>query len=178
MRVELIQRAANVLFDVPDEMHEEIITLIDAVTKDAEPQAPNLGAAFGEWCWLLYTVEGDVIGVLDVGCARCDTLTADQAAVWPSGMGRAPLISCGETMTTTGPAVIERPGCRRPRLRSSAKRSEHSSTTTPKTRSSATASADGPQPCFVPDWSSGLMLPDRFRMRRADGCGFGGQGAS
>ncbi|MFI2205612.1 hypothetical protein ACH47Z_33525 [Streptomyces sp. NPDC020192] len=75
MRVELIQRAADVLFDVPDETHEEIITLIDAVTEDAElhdaeTQAPSLSAAFGDWCWLVYTVQGDVIEVLDVGCAR------------------------------------------------------------------------------------------------------------
>ncbi|MCX5181293.1 hypothetical protein [Streptomyces sp. NBC_00268] len=70
MRVELIQRAANVLFGVPNEMHEEIIALIDAITKDAETQAPDLAAAFGEWCWLVYTVHGDVIEVLDVGCAR------------------------------------------------------------------------------------------------------------
>ncbi|MFF0133773.1 hypothetical protein ACFYTG_50450 [Streptomyces mirabilis] len=69
MRVELIQPAANVLFDVPDETHEEIITLIDAVTKDAQTNAPDLAAAFGEWCWLVYTVHGDVIEVLDVGCA-------------------------------------------------------------------------------------------------------------
>ncbi|MGX5186043.1 hypothetical protein ACWKT5_25405 [Streptomyces avermitilis] len=70
MRVELIQPAANVLFDVPDEMHEEIIALIDAVTEDAETRALDLGAAFSEWCWLVYTVHGDVIEVLDVGCAR------------------------------------------------------------------------------------------------------------
>ncbi|WBO61833.1 hypothetical protein [Streptomyces camelliae] len=70
MRVELIQQAADVLFDVPDETHEEIITLIDAVTRDSETSAPNLAAAFGEWCWLVYTVHGDVIEVLDVGCAR------------------------------------------------------------------------------------------------------------
>ncbi|MEU6090714.1 hypothetical protein ABZ865_28685 [Streptomyces sp. NPDC047085] len=70
MRVELIQRAANVLFDVPDEMHEEIIMLIDGVTKDSEAHMPDLAAAFGEWCWLVYSVHGDVIEVLDVGCAR------------------------------------------------------------------------------------------------------------
>lgn len=70
MRVELIQRAASVLFDVPDETHEEIITLIDAVTQDAVIQDADLAAAFGEWCWLVYTVHGDVIEVLDVGCAR------------------------------------------------------------------------------------------------------------
>ncbi|MBC2906799.1 hypothetical protein [Streptomyces cupreus] len=70
MRVELIQRAANVLLDVPDEMHEEIMTLIDAITEDTETQAPDLAGAFGEWCWLVYTVHGDVIEVLDVGCAR------------------------------------------------------------------------------------------------------------
>ena len=34
MRVELIQRAANVLFDVPDDMHEEIVALITAVAQD------------------------------------------------------------------------------------------------------------------------------------------------
>ncbi|MEU6593958.1 hypothetical protein ABZ923_32905 [Streptomyces sp. NPDC046881] len=66
----MIQRAADVLFDVPDEMHAEIITLIDAVTRDALTRAPELAAAFGEWCWLVYTVHGDVVEVLDVGCAR------------------------------------------------------------------------------------------------------------
>ncbi|MFD8805770.1 hypothetical protein [Streptomyces sp. NPDC059597] len=70
MRVELIPQAANVLFGVPDEMHAEIITLIDAVTKDAESEPPELAAAFGEWCWLVYSVHGEVIEVLDVGCAR------------------------------------------------------------------------------------------------------------
>ncbi|OIJ98506.1 hypothetical protein [Streptomyces monashensis] len=70
MRVELIQPAANVLFDVPDETHAEIIALIDAVTEDAETRSPSLAAAFGEWCWLVYSVHGDVIEVLDVGCAR------------------------------------------------------------------------------------------------------------
>lgn len=70
MRIEMIQRAANVLFDVPDDTHEEIITLIDAVTRDSRTHAPDLAAAFGEWCWLVYTVHGDVIEVLDVGCAR------------------------------------------------------------------------------------------------------------
>ncbi|MGW1507082.1 hypothetical protein ACWCQW_53420 [Streptomyces mirabilis] len=70
MRVELIPPAASVLFDVPDEMHEEIIALIDAITEDAEMRAPDLVAAFREWCWLVYTVHGDVIEVLDVGCAH------------------------------------------------------------------------------------------------------------
>ncbi|MER6981983.1 hypothetical protein [Streptomyces carpinensis] len=70
MKVELIQRAADVLFDVRDEMHEEIITLIDAVTHDTGTQAPDLAAVFGNWCWLVYTVHGDVVEVLDVGCAQ------------------------------------------------------------------------------------------------------------
>lgn len=70
MRVELIQPAVNALFCVPDETHEEIIALISAVAKDAQTRAPDLAAAFGEWCWLVYTVHGDVIEVLDVGCAR------------------------------------------------------------------------------------------------------------
>ncbi|MBX7555223.1 hypothetical protein K1Y78_46795 [Streptomyces sp. tea 10] len=70
MRIELIQPAANVLFDMPDETHEEIIALIDAVAEGAETRAPELAAAFGEWCWLVYTVHGDVVEVLDVGCAR------------------------------------------------------------------------------------------------------------
>ncbi|MEV5548424.1 hypothetical protein AB0L35_20235 [Streptomyces sp. NPDC052309] len=70
MRVELIQRAADVLFDVPEETHGEIITLIDAITEDTVTRAPDLAAAFGAWCWLVYTVHGDVIEVLDVGCAR------------------------------------------------------------------------------------------------------------
>ncbi|WP_244189661.1 hypothetical protein [Streptomyces incarnatus] len=66
----MIQRAANVLFDVPNEMHEEIIMLITAVTDDDETRAPDLAAAFGEWCWLVYTIRDDVVEVLDVGCAR------------------------------------------------------------------------------------------------------------
>ncbi|MDR3080088.1 MAG: hypothetical protein LBV60_04035 [Streptomyces sp.] len=70
MKVELIQRAADVLFDVPDDVHEEIIKLIDAVARDPEAQVPDLAAAFGEWCWLVYIIQGDVIEVLDVGCAR------------------------------------------------------------------------------------------------------------
>lgn len=70
MHVELIQRAADVIFDVPDLAHEEIVMLIDAVAQDTETQAPELAAAFGEWCWLVYTVQGDLIEVLDVGCAR------------------------------------------------------------------------------------------------------------
>ncbi|MFE9976604.1 hypothetical protein ACFYRD_39395 [Streptomyces hirsutus] len=70
MKVELIQPAAGVLFDLPDDTHEEIITLITAVAQDPEVQVPELAAAFGEWCWLVYTVRGDVIEVLDVGCAR------------------------------------------------------------------------------------------------------------
>ncbi|MFE2707186.1 hypothetical protein ACFXI6_42245 [Streptomyces mirabilis] len=70
MRVELIQPAASVVFDVPDEMHEEIIALIDAVTEDAEIRAPDQAASFGEWWWLVYTVHGDVIEALDVGCAQ------------------------------------------------------------------------------------------------------------
>lgn len=70
MKVEMIQRAANVLFDVPDDVHEEIIMLIVAVAEDPRTHMPDVAAAFGEWCWLVYTSHGDVIEVLDVGCAR------------------------------------------------------------------------------------------------------------
>lgn len=70
MKVELVQRAANALFDVPDTVHEEIIALIAAVAEDPMIQVSDLAAAFGEWCWLVYTLHGDVIEVLDVGCAR------------------------------------------------------------------------------------------------------------
>ncbi|KUM69944.1 hypothetical protein J7F01_23135 [Streptomyces sp. ISL-22] len=70
MKVEIIQRAANVLFEVPDEVHEEIIMLIRAVAADQKTQVSDLAAAFGDWCWLVYTRHGEVIEVLDVGCAR------------------------------------------------------------------------------------------------------------
>ncbi|WP_367325796.1 hypothetical protein [Streptomyces sp. HUAS ZL42] len=70
MRVELVPRAANALFAVPDEVHEEIITLIEAVAGDSTTEAPDLAATFGEWCWLVHTRHGDVVEVLDVGCAR------------------------------------------------------------------------------------------------------------
>lgn len=70
MRVELVQPAASVLFGVPNDMHEEIIALIDAVAKAPQAHVSGLAAAFGEWCWLVYTAHDDVIEVLDVGCAR------------------------------------------------------------------------------------------------------------
>ncbi|QIJ66084.1 hypothetical protein [Streptomyces sp. JB150] len=70
MRVELIELAANVLFDVPEDMHQEIIALITAVAEDPAAQLPGMSAAFGEWCWLVYTAHPDVIEVLDAGCAR------------------------------------------------------------------------------------------------------------
>jgi hypothetical protein len=70
MRVELVQQAANALFDVPDDVHEEIIALIAAVAEDSKTRAPDLAAAFGDWCWLVYTTHGEVVEVLDVGCAR------------------------------------------------------------------------------------------------------------
>jgi hypothetical protein len=70
MKVEMIQRAANVLFEVPYEVHEEIIALISAVAADQEARVSDLAAVFGDWCWLVYTRHGDVIEVLDVGCAR------------------------------------------------------------------------------------------------------------
>ncbi|MEU1692514.1 hypothetical protein [Streptomyces hirsutus] len=70
MRIEMIQRAAAALFEIPDEVHEEIITLIEAVAGDSTTELPDLAAAFGEWCWLVYTRHGEVVEVLDVGCAR------------------------------------------------------------------------------------------------------------
>ncbi|WP_406723850.1 hypothetical protein WJ438_03070 [Streptomyces sp. GD-15H] len=70
MRIELVQPAASVLFEVPNDMHEEIVALIDAVAKTPQAQVSDLAAAFGEWCWLVYTTHDDVIEVLDVGCAR------------------------------------------------------------------------------------------------------------
>ena len=68
MRVEMIQLAADVLFDVPGEVHQEIIMLIGAVSEAPKPQASALAAAFGDSCWLVYTVRGDVVEILDVGC--------------------------------------------------------------------------------------------------------------
>lgn len=67
----MIQSAADVLFDVPEEMNAEIIALIDAITRDALTRTEDMvAAAFGEWCWLVYTIHGDVLEVVDVGCAR------------------------------------------------------------------------------------------------------------
>ncbi|MER6572804.1 hypothetical protein ABT288_43275 [Streptomyces sp. NPDC001093] len=70
MRVEVVQPAAGVLFGVPNDTHEEIITLIDAVARTPQAHVSGLAAAFGEWCWLVYTTHDDIIEVLDVGCAR------------------------------------------------------------------------------------------------------------
>ncbi|MFI6033614.1 hypothetical protein ACIBBD_05435 [Streptomyces sp. NPDC051315] len=70
MRVEMIQRAADVLFDVPEDVHKEILMLIEAVAEDRTTHVPDIAVAFGEWCWLVYTRHGDVIEIRDVGCAR------------------------------------------------------------------------------------------------------------
>jgi hypothetical protein len=70
MKVELVQQAADALFDVPDTVHEELVALIEAVAEEPRIQVRELAAVFGDWCWLVYTVHGDVIEVLDVGCAR------------------------------------------------------------------------------------------------------------
>ncbi|GHD36428.1 hypothetical protein GCM10010317_000750 [Streptomyces mirabilis] len=64
------RRGSGLLFGVPDDVHEEIVTLITAVARAPKLQAPELAAVFGEWCWVVYTSHGDVIEVLDVGCAR------------------------------------------------------------------------------------------------------------
>ncbi|MFF2507606.1 hypothetical protein ACFVTY_30125 [Streptomyces sp. NPDC058067] len=70
MQIVMLQMVANVISDVPDEARDEIIMLLDAVSKDTSTQAQNLTAAFGEWCWLIYTAHGNVVEILDVGCAR------------------------------------------------------------------------------------------------------------
>lgn len=70
MRVEVVQPAADVLFGVPNDVHGEIVTLIAAVAGTPQAHVSGLAAAFGEWCWLVYTAHDDVIEVLDVGCAR------------------------------------------------------------------------------------------------------------
>ncbi|MFI9583487.1 hypothetical protein ACIHCQ_16940 [Streptomyces sp. NPDC052236] len=64
----MIRQAADVLFDVPGDAQREIIVLIAAVAEAPKPQAPGLGAAFSDCCWLLYTVRGDTVEILDVGC--------------------------------------------------------------------------------------------------------------
>ncbi|GAB2458871.1 hypothetical protein [Streptomyces incanus] len=38
----MIQRAAAALFEIPDEAHEEIITLIEAVAGDSTTELPDL----------------------------------------------------------------------------------------------------------------------------------------
>ncbi|WP_406729066.1 hypothetical protein WJ438_37105 [Streptomyces sp. GD-15H] len=66
----MIQRAAAALFEISDEAREETITFIEAVAGDSTTEVPDLAAAFGEWCWLVYTRHGEVVEVLDAGCAR------------------------------------------------------------------------------------------------------------
>ncbi|MER5184996.1 hypothetical protein ABT009_43095 [Streptomyces sp. NPDC002896] len=68
MRVELIQRAADVLWDVPDDARKEIIMIIAAVAEAPAPARGVIAAAFGQQCWIEYMSRGTVLEVTDVGC--------------------------------------------------------------------------------------------------------------
>ncbi|MFF3467168.1 hypothetical protein ACWCQN_37195 [Streptomyces sp. NPDC001984] len=68
MRVELIKRAADVLWDVPDDARKEIILIISATAEAPFPPPGAKAAAFGNQCWVEYMARGNVIQVIDVGC--------------------------------------------------------------------------------------------------------------
>jgi len=63
MRVLLEPAADEVLSGLPDDVHEELLGLIDAAA-DAPQDA---AAAFGPWWWVAYEVRAGELVVLDVG---------------------------------------------------------------------------------------------------------------
>ncbi|MFJ6561965.1 hypothetical protein ACIQMV_19305 [Streptomyces sp. NPDC091412] len=65
MRVTLGPLADAVMCDLPDEVHEAVVQLVDSAVP-AVPQAGS-GVAFGPWWWVAYEVGGGVLCVEDVG---------------------------------------------------------------------------------------------------------------
>ncbi|MFF8656791.1 hypothetical protein [Streptomyces huasconensis] len=65
-RVELTGQADAVLEALPDDVHEEVLAVIDSVA-DAPNTRPGPIVAFGTSSWATCTVAVGVVEVLDVG---------------------------------------------------------------------------------------------------------------
>ncbi|MFF1381459.1 hypothetical protein [Streptomyces sp. NPDC058308] len=75
-RVKLRDRAAAVMDVLPDDGHEEVLAVIDAVAEAPEARS-NRAVAFGVSSWVTCSVAGDVVEVLDNGrAARPDGVWA------------------------------------------------------------------------------------------------------
>lgn len=70
-RVELTGRADAVMAVLPDDVHEEVLAIIDAVadTPDTDPTGRGPVPAFGRASWVTCRTTEDVVEVLDVGWA-------------------------------------------------------------------------------------------------------------
>ncbi|MCF3124032.1 hypothetical protein IPZ68_30640 [Streptomyces arenae] len=68
-RVELTRTADEVLTGMPDDVHEEMLALIDSVADAAGERSAGPVVVFGASCWGTCTVAGDVVEVLDIGRA-------------------------------------------------------------------------------------------------------------
>ncbi|MEU8953138.1 hypothetical protein AB0C93_02410 [Streptomyces sp. NPDC048518] len=66
-RVELPGRADAVLMMLPDDVHEEVLAVIDAVSDAPETDQGNSTEVFGTASWVLCGTAGNVVEVLDVG---------------------------------------------------------------------------------------------------------------
>ncbi|MEV0254780.1 hypothetical protein AB0H82_11030 [Streptomyces sp. NPDC050732] len=65
-RVELTDQADAVMEALPDDVHEEVLAVIDAVA-DAPDARAGQAAVFGASSWVTFSLAGEVVSVLDVG---------------------------------------------------------------------------------------------------------------
>ncbi|MEU6996648.1 hypothetical protein ABZ953_39105 [Streptomyces sp. NPDC046465] len=68
-RVELTGQADAVMEALPDDVHEEVLAIIDSVTDAPGADRTDPTEAFGTASWVTCRARYDVVEVLDVGWA-------------------------------------------------------------------------------------------------------------
>lgn len=66
-RVELTDQADGVMEALPDDAHEMVLAIIDAVADTPVAQPGEAVTVFGASSWVTCTVGSDVVEVLDIG---------------------------------------------------------------------------------------------------------------
>ncbi|MFE0132420.1 hypothetical protein ACFWY6_12735 [Streptomyces sp. NPDC059037] len=65
--MDLARAADEALWALPDDVHGELLALIDSVADAPDAQPTGAVVAFGASSWVTCSVSGDVVTVLDVG---------------------------------------------------------------------------------------------------------------